>query len=95
MKESIALVRSVAVSCHDFVGQQTRSAVEAVLRENGFTIRERRADDTRAWARSWIYGTRLVVPRRGRGKLRVPTRCPRRRRPGTLAICARSLIRCT
>jgi len=56
--ESLELVRHIAVSCHDFMGRPTSAAVRALLSERGFTVRERRASDTREWARSWIYGDR-------------------------------------
>jgi FkbM family methyltransferase len=57
-RESIGLVRHVAVSCHDFVGRPTSAAVRALLSERGFAISERRAEDTREWARSWLYADR-------------------------------------
>jgi FkbM family methyltransferase len=58
MRQTLPLVRNVAVSCHDFTGQATEASVREMLQDNGFRIHARRTDDARPWARSWIYGTR-------------------------------------
>ena len=58
MLQTIDLVRNVAVSCHDFVGVPTREFVRAFLVDNGFRLSDRRADDNRDWAQSWLYGNR-------------------------------------
>jgi FkbM family methyltransferase len=58
MRESIGLVRHVAVSCHDFMGRPTGAAVRAFLAAHGFALSGRRAEDTRDWARSWLYASR-------------------------------------
>jgi FkbM family methyltransferase len=57
-EESLEITEHVAVSCHDFVGRPTAAAVRALLAEHGFAVRERRPDDTREWARSWLYADR-------------------------------------
>jgi FkbM family methyltransferase len=58
MRRSIDLVRNVAVSCHDFIGFPTADFTRAFLVGHGFTVTERRADDDRDWARSWLYARR-------------------------------------
>ena len=59
MPEAIDLVRNVAVSCHDFVGFPTREFVRAFLVDHGFRLSDRRPDDDRDWARSWLYANRV------------------------------------
>jgi FkbM family methyltransferase len=56
--ESLGITSHIAVSCHDFVGRPTSAAVRALLSERGFAVRERRPEDTREWARSWLYADR-------------------------------------
>ena len=58
MRASAPVVRNIAVSCHDFLGMPTRAAVGALLTEYGFELTERRAGETREWARSWLYASR-------------------------------------
>jgi FkbM family methyltransferase len=58
MCESIGRVRNIAVSCHDFIGYPTSEYVRSFLADRGFRISNRRADDDRDWARSWIYANR-------------------------------------
>ena len=58
MRASAGVVRNVAVSCHDFLGIPTREAVGALLTEYGFELTDRRAGETREWARSWLYARR-------------------------------------
>jgi FkbM family methyltransferase len=58
MRESIGLVRNVAVSCHDFIGLPTEAFIREFLGAHGFAFSERRPEDRRDWARSWIYATR-------------------------------------
>jgi hypothetical protein len=55
----------MAVSCHDFLADQggddscrTRAFVERFLIDHGFGVVERRPDDDRDWARSYLYGRR-------------------------------------
>jgi FkbM family methyltransferase len=58
MESSVCRVRNVAVSCHDFLGHSTSEFVRAFLTAHGFSLVERRPDDQRPWARSWIYASR-------------------------------------
>ena len=58
-------VRNLAVSCHDYMADlggedsmRTRAFVLEFLLGHGFEVRERRADDERDWARSYLYATR-------------------------------------
>jgi FkbM family methyltransferase len=65
MDRRARLVRNMAVSCHDFLADHggddscgTRAFVERFLVDHGFEVVERRADDDRDWARSYLYGRR-------------------------------------
>jgi FkbM family methyltransferase len=65
MDRSAGLVQNLAVSCHDFLADhggddstRTREFVERFLVTHGFDVVERRRDDDRDWARSYIYGRR-------------------------------------
>lgn len=58
METSIELVRNIAVSCHDYIGHPTNAFIRAFLTEHGFRITDRRSEDRRNWARSWIYANR-------------------------------------
>ena len=65
MDRRARLIRNLAVSCHDFLADQggddssrTRAFVERFLVDHGFEVVERRADDDRDWARSYLYGRR-------------------------------------
>jgi FkbM family methyltransferase len=58
-------VRNLAVSCHDYMADRggddamrTRAVVEQILLRCGFEVEERRADDERDWARSYLYARR-------------------------------------
>ena len=58
-------VRNLAVSCHDYMADRggddamrTRAVVEEILLRCGFEVDERRADDERDWARSYLYARR-------------------------------------
>jgi hypothetical protein len=46
------------VSCHNFVGLPTREFERAFLVDHGFKLSDRRADDARDWAQSWLYANR-------------------------------------
>jgi FkbM family methyltransferase len=66
MDHRVRLIRNLAVSCHDFLADQggddssrTRAFVERFLVDHGFEVVERRADDDRDWARSYLYGRRI------------------------------------
>jgi FkbM family methyltransferase len=59
MRESIRIVQNISVSCHDFIGRPTSEFIRAFLVDRGFRIKNRRADDHRDWARSWIYANRV------------------------------------
>lgn len=57
----ISIVRNIAISCHDFLGQRkgdpdlyTKDAVTAFLRDNGFQIQSRNTGTD--YADDWIYG---------------------------------------
>lgn len=69
MTQSLARMRHVVISCHDFVLQPglaggdpawfaTYDTVTAFLREMGFTLAERRSGDSRPWVPFYIYGSR-------------------------------------
>lgn len=65
MNRSAPLVRHIAVSCHDFMAERggddsmrTRAFVHERLLQYGFEVRERREDDNRDWARSYLYAHR-------------------------------------
>lgn len=69
MAQSVARVRHVVISCHDFVLQSpfkggdsawfaTYDRVTAFLREVGFTLAERRTSDPRPELRFYVYGSR-------------------------------------
>lgn len=56
-------IRNLAVSCHDFMADRggddsmrTRAFVHDWLLRHGFELSERRPDDDRDWARSYLYG---------------------------------------
>jgi FkbM family methyltransferase len=58
-------VRNLAVSCHDYMADRggddsmrTRAFVQDFLVGHGFEVRERRADDRRDFARSYLYASR-------------------------------------
>lgn len=62
---SAASIRHVAVSCHDYMADRggddsmrTRAFVREWLLDHDFEVRERRPDDVRDWARSYVYGRR-------------------------------------
>lgn len=65
MEGSAASIRNLAVSCHDFMADRggdasmrTRGFVHNWLLRQGFELSERRPDDDRDWARSYLYGSR-------------------------------------
>lgn len=65
IQRSADLIRHVAVSCHDYMAERggddamrTRAFVHERLLQHGFDVRERRADDDRDWARSYLYAQR-------------------------------------
>jgi FkbM family methyltransferase len=75
-------VRNLAVSCHDYMADRggddsmrTRAFVHEFLLRHGFEVRERRADDERDWARSYLYARRADI---GPG-CEAPPILPRRR----------------
>lgn len=64
MERSAESIRNLAISCHDFVADQggddsmrTRAFVHGFLLRHGFEVSERRPDDDRDWARSWLYAS--------------------------------------
>jgi FkbM family methyltransferase len=69
MHDSLAKVRNVVVSCHDFVLEPgysggdpawfaTYETVTAFFRDAGFVLGPRRDDDPRAWVRYHVYASR-------------------------------------
>lgn len=69
MAESVARIRNVVISCHDFVVQPgfgggdpawfaTYDTVTAFLRDAGFTLAERRSGDPRPEVPFYVYGSR-------------------------------------
>jgi FkbM family methyltransferase len=65
MDASAKSVRNLAVSCHDYMADRggdgsmrTHAFVRDLLLRHGFELVERRADDDRDWARSYLYARR-------------------------------------
>lgn len=65
MAESIALVRNVSISCHDFIadlghGEEYRSldAVIPFLERSCFTVTRRAPEAGRPWVAGYVYGSR-------------------------------------
>jgi len=54
----LAQTRHVCISCHDFLGMPTKSAVRDILVEHGFEVRTRE-DAPEAWERDYLYGERV------------------------------------
>jgi FkbM family methyltransferase len=68
MDRSVDLVEHIAVSCHDYLADRggdastrTRAFVHDFLVNHGFEVIQRRPDDTRDWAQSYLYGRRCVT----------------------------------
>lgn len=66
MNQSVELVQSIMISCHDFRADagdgdvfRTLAVVEAAMREWGFVV-ESRPEDPRPWVRGYLYGTRAA-----------------------------------
>ncbi len=67
MDRSARAVHNVAVSCHDYMADRgaddsmrTRAVVHELLLGHEFEVRERREDDDRDWARSYLYAHRVA-----------------------------------
>ncbi len=62
MRDSVSLVRHVAISCHDFVADRggpaamrTKARVIELLKERGFTLAQSRAESPYPWVRDYVY----------------------------------------
>jgi FkbM family methyltransferase len=69
MDRSAERVQNIAVSCHDYLADRggsdatrTRAFVLDFLVAHGFEVVERRGDDERDWARSYLYARRPPAP---------------------------------
>jgi FkbM family methyltransferase len=66
MEQSASLVENIVVGCHDFLADRglgddsvrTSAFVREYLVRHGFEVIERRSDDDRDWAQSFLYGRR-------------------------------------
>lgn len=76
MVQSVAKVRHVVISCHDFVVQAgfagadptwfaTYDTVTAFLQDMGFTLAERRSADPRPELPFYVYGSAVELPSKG------------------------------
>jgi FkbM family methyltransferase len=65
MAETVARVRHICISCHDFVAERTgnasfRSKAEVLpfLEQSGFTVTTRLAEPGKPWVGDYLYGSR-------------------------------------